>query len=525
MSQRKLPFSRNPSRFLGESLRGLSFLLLTTLLVLVNLWVAGSTLHLDVTADRRNTLDPATRGLLENLKTRVTFTVLLARSEPLATELEPLLEMYRRAASTLDIDWVDPDREPARFVARQSELGITAGKTDEERVVTDSVIVVTSENRRYYITTDDLGHVHAEQGTLHLHVEPALTLGIRRVTAPERLRVCVTTGHRELTLEDRSPDGLFEFGERLRQNDLLVEPWSLAAESTENPQCQLVVVAGPEIPLGARARKRLGAMSDAGASLLLLGGLVVDESQQLGSAGFDELAQRFGLTLTHRLVEEHEKEHRLPGFFGELFIATAREHPITTGLLRATSRGLDVVVSMAQALALEPGTLAHPLLVASSRATTVDRLVPREDEEPSPTEEASGKAAAEGEGPVVAVAAERTHQPEEPRSASTQNSRLVVMPVNLVTNRFLSGPEEMGARGFVDSVTSWLLRRPRIDPEVPESAPRPTRLLLSDADLSRIVRYVLLIMPAVLALLGTLILAYRRRSARAGSRRERGPGS
>ncbi len=504
------------------SLRGLSMVLLLILAFLVNLFFARTTLSIDLTADRRNTLDPSTRGLLESLKTPVTLTVLIARSEPLAAELEPLLEMFRRTSNALEVDWVDPDRDPARFAARQSELGITAGRTEDDRVVTDSVIVVSSQSRHYYITTDDLGHVHAEQGTLHLHLEPALSLGIRRVTDPERLRVCFSTGQREIALEDRSADGLFEFGERLRRNDLVVEALPLEAGSAKNPDCRLVVVAGPEIPLGVRARQQLIALSDAGASLLLLGGLVVDESQTLGSAGFDELAQRFGVSLTHRLIKEHDEERLLPGLDGETFIATARKHPLTEGLLREATRGLDVVVSMAQALSVDPGAAAHPLLVASPHATTVERLVERPDPAASPLVKGDHAGQAPATGPVVAVAAEPRPGSEKQNTLGPPESRLIVMPVSLVTNRFLTGPEEMGARAFVDSVTSWLLRRPRVDPELAKSAPRPTRLLLSDADLSRIVRYVVVIMPGVLALLGALILTYRRRTARQITRPLRG---
>jgi hypothetical protein len=462
----------------------------------------------DITPDHRYSLSPATRSLLDGLADEVTFTVLLARGDPLAPTVEQLLGSYRARSRRIRIDWVDPDRKPAEFAARQAELGIVAGRTEDGKVITDTIVVIGRGSRHYYVTTDDVVEVESDGITVQSHLEQVVSIGIRRVNETGRVTVCVTHGHRELSVQDRSPEGLRDFAERLGHEDMDVVALALADSAQPAVSCGLVVVPGPEIPLSTPIAERLLEQARKGSSLLLLGGLALDETGTIRSAGFEPITTPAGIVPSGRLVIETDEEHQLPNVDGETFIASALEHPITEGLRRPDTQGLDVVVSVAQALTPAPTNPAAPLLGSTPQAHTVTHFVPGE------TTVATEKASF-----VVAMAGRL------PEAANGPGGRVVVMPASLVTNRFLSGPAEMGARAFVDSTVSWLLDRPRIDLAVPEPSQRPAGLVLSEADLERLTRYVLLVMPLTAGLLGVAFVLWRRRDARPRCSRPRGDGA
>ena len=65
--------------------------------------------------------------------------MLLSASDPLLAARTPHARGVRRRDATSSTSaYVDPERNPAEFVAIQQKYGILAGKADDGRVVTDA---------------------------------------------------------------------------------------------------------------------------------------------------------------------------------------------------------------------------------------------------------------------------------------------------------------------------------------------------------------------------------------------------
>ena len=228
------------------------------LALVANLMAARYDRRWDVTTDNRYTPSAPLRELLHRLPDSVTVAVLLGHGDPLAPSIEQLLASYRNESKRLVVDWVDPDREPARYLARQSELGIRVGRTDDGQVTTDALLVLSSGERKYYVTPEDITGLDPEHSDGGASFEHAFAVGLKSLSRTNKPQVCFTTGHRELSLNDRSPVGLSRFKERLERDALSTRTIELTDENEPStPSCRLIVVAAPDVPLSASAVAKL----------------------------------------------------------------------------------------------------------------------------------------------------------------------------------------------------------------------------------------------------------------------------
>ncbi|HEY5957072.1 MAG TPA: Gldg family protein, partial [Polyangiaceae bacterium] len=273
-----------------------SFGLLATfgIVVLLNLFAARYDRRWDFTPDRRYTPPMALRRLLESVTEPTTATVLLSRDDPMAPTVDQLLSSYRLVNRRLSIDWVDPDRDPARFLARQSELGLHAGRTEDGQVRSDAVIVVSSRQRHYFIEASDIVGLDPEalEGTGAF--EQAFGKALRVLFERQLPTVCFTEGARELSITDRSPVGLSALKERLERESIKVRSVDSSQSAADGfDACRLVVVAAPDVSLTPEALRRITAASKR-SSLLVLGGVVPDDTGRLQLLGLEALAQLGG---------------------------------------------------------------------------------------------------------------------------------------------------------------------------------------------------------------------------------------
>ena len=130
-------------RRLGEWLQAAGVMAGVMVAVLINVLAGRHYRRWDLTRDALYTLSPATLQTLHGLPERVRIEVLLSKDDPLSTSLQFLLRAYLAETHRLDVHTVDPDRQPAEFLAVQQRYGIEAGKTDEGQVVTDAVVVMS----------------------------------------------------------------------------------------------------------------------------------------------------------------------------------------------------------------------------------------------------------------------------------------------------------------------------------------------------------------------------------------------
>src|SRR5690606_35279262 len=129
-------------------------------------------------------------------------------------------------------------------------------------------------------TADDLLSVDPE-GNVEPRLELALTEGIAQVIQGQTLRICFTTGHQEVSIDEAGPHGLSELRLRLTKSNLAVETLDLGKANLSRDllkPCHVIAIAGPKVPFAASVAQKLRDYFMEGGSLLLLLEPFVDEN-------------------------------------------------------------------------------------------------------------------------------------------------------------------------------------------------------------------------------------------------------
>jgi hypothetical protein len=483
------------------------------LAVLVNVFAARHYQRWDWTRGKLYTLSDATVQTLRSLEEPVKVITLLGAGDPLTTSVDHLLTAYGGETSRLEIQRADPDRHPAEFVAVQQRYGIVPGRTEDGRVVADAAIVVTRGDKHHFVTQRDLVEVEDEQDLrARPRLEQALTAAIRAVTSGESPKVCFTSGHGEMSLEASGDAGIAPLRGKLTKNNYevidLPAARDLGTDKDPLPGCRLLVMAGPTQRVPREDVARYKAFIEAGGSALLFVGPLPD-AEEAGylDLGVEELLAVAGVKLNRDFVIERDPKRRIQKGFGEVFLPLPKPHPITEGLLKMSDSGLVVVASLASSLSPTGGAAAPaPLLVTSDEAFGMaDFLGWAKNPTSAPT-----AGPEDTKGPLVIAYA--TELARAPKTAGEPPPRVVVVgAATLVVGSNWQNPELRGAALFVESAVSWAAARPVIL-DIPNKPSFVAGLRLSEDDMNRIFRKVVLFIPLAAALLGVAV-QLRRRSA------------
>jgi hypothetical protein len=355
---------------------------------------------------------------------------------------------------------------------------------------------VRQAGRSWFVPTSELYATDAE-GLRRPRIEAALGEAIVRVQTSERQTVCFVTGHGEKSLDDAADDGLFEFGRMLEAKNLEGRraPLDVPRPDLELRDCAVIALLGPKTPVPKEHEDALIAAANRAASFLLFLDPIVDARGALGNSGLDRLSELLGIRLPHGFVLERQPDRRLPQGIGEAFLADVAPHPITSSLSSEEMR-LDrrVLVIAAQPLELAPHSAAVPLLTASLDAVVLDRLGTEVETPPS----------ARSVRPLVA-AATRLSQP-----TGKEIRAVVAGTSNMLDSRSFRDPALSGNRVFAEQALSWVAARPLVV-SVPDRAPLPAGLALTEESLADVLSYVLLYMPGTAFFLGVWVLWQRQR--------------
>ncbi|HEX6277338.1 MAG TPA: GldG family protein [Polyangiaceae bacterium] len=476
----------------------------------VNVLVARFYTRWDVTSEGLYTLSPATVGILRSLDAPVRVTVLLAKSDPLLAPMRQTLVAYGAETRKLEVSYLDPEQNPAEFVAVQKKHGIMAGQAEDGRVVTDAVVLVASGERTWFVTSEELSSFD-DEGRARPRIEQALSEGIANVTRGESAKLCFSTGHGEASLDDVGPEGLAELRRRVEKSNYEALAVDLGRSDAEKTLagCRVLVVAGPELAFGADAAGRVERFAQKGGGIVLFAGPVFTEDARVRPSGLEAVAERFGIRLASAMVLETDASLRLPRGAGETFAATPLEHAVTRGLVREGGKvDFPVVVSESRALELVSGGPARRLLASSAEAVVLENLeVVLGGKGPPPDARRAER--------LLAAASEL---PKAAGSPEKYGQRAVIFGSrSLPWTRSFRDPALLGARLLVENALAWTAARPAIV-SVPEKPARAVGLALTEESMGEILRYVLVYMPSTAALAG-FVLLFRRRARETRSRR------
>jgi hypothetical protein len=518
-------------------LSAIGVLAATLITVCVNILVARFYTRWDVTSTGAYTLSAPTLETLRGLSEGVELVVFQSRSDPDFGALQRLLDQYRAESRLVTVRHVDPDRDPAEFIALQNRYRLSEGRAEGGHLVSDAALVIIRGESRWVIGAEDITALDEERGVIESRVEQAVTEGLRQVLDPTPIEVCFSTGQGEPALDDPGPTGLLGLEYTLRKNNYTTREIDLDAASSDLAlsRCDLIVVAAPRDRIAPLVAQKLVLAARRGRAVLVSLGPMLDDNQRPSLSGLEPLFEEFGLRAKPSLIFERDPDSVLPvGLGGEAFLASPAPHAITQGLMQGGEPRYKVLLQLAHGFEridaaattsgpgpangvapsggapapASPGAVpsdaarrATPLLVTSNRAFGV--LDP-------------ARLAADGvdldsvphdsDGPFsVAFAAELG-----PSSKDKRAGRLVVIgSASPLLGATWQDATLAGTRRFVESALAWLVVRPSLV-NVPEKPGRQVELRFTEESLAEIVRYVLVYMPATALALGALILVRRR---------------
>jgi hypothetical protein len=491
-----------------------------------NVLVARHYRRWDWTVNKRYTLTDATLATLHELSDTVELWVLLGSADPLEQSVKQLLVAYQAESKKLDVHYVDPDRDPLALEDVRKRFKIQSGRTEDGRVVTDAILVAARGDKHWFVGPSDMVEVSdADDARAKPKEEQAITGAIRNVLGAEKARLCFTAGHGELSLADGSDKGLGLVKDILEKDNFAPVTVDTTEPNAHEPfkGCGVVVIAGA---LGAftedeDARLRTYLL-EGGSLLAALSPINAESATGMAPAGIEAALSPFGIALDDDLVFETDEQLVLPRSRGIRFFAEAKEHPVTAALVRSKDGARDaphVIVHFARSLhhtSKEGTTSAVDLLSTSNKSFALKSIAGAAEWTDAPAKKESDPG-----GPfVVAMASER---PKTAPSAP-HGPRVVVVGTGsvMVQANWMEPMQVRGAALFVENAISWLASKPQVL-DVPARAAVPAGIRITEDSRAEVRRYVLVFMPAAVALLG-LAIGLRRRSTEGKQRPPRGRG-
>ena len=448
-------------------------------------------LRWDVSEEGVNQLDPRTRAVLATLPAPVVVTVIEPEVEeftPVYQEVDRLLGEMERAEPRLSRRRVDPARDPDALGALAADLALAP------RILADAGAVVFEMGGRRrgvdLLDLADFGRDALDAGAMtRFTAEQAFARALAELAMPERSLACATSGHGEMSLEPAPDADRPHWGavaERLRRSGIAVEDVGDVAAGVPE-RCSVLVVAGPEVPLGPDAALAVDRFLDGGGRALVAAGDTAS-GDRLPATGLELVLAERGIALPQAIVVDPESELELP-----LAWATSTgygEHPIT-----AAFRGRRLTVWQ------------HPRVVGRAagggEVTSLVRAGPAAWAETDLAGLFAGRDVAAGPGDGIGLA-------DVAVAVEDGKSRLVVVGSATSPSSQLAGRGIGAADALVASAVAWLAGR-AVALEIGARTPEHVRLIMTPRERGAVFAVCVVILPLLCAGLGGFLWWRRRR--------------
>jgi ABC-type uncharacterized transport system involved in gliding motility auxiliary subunit len=454
-------------------------------------WARG-----DWTKTRLYSLSATTRKLVGSLSKPVRITVFMDRDSRLWAPVSEIVARYRALSPKIEVEYLDPKRNPARAEALVREFGIR-----------QSTVVFRSGDRKKYVEEDKLADYDFEsaqtgRGAPEIKAfkgEEAFTSAILAVTEARTPRVYFSAGHGEGSIDaGERGRGFTDVRQLLERDNLIVAKWESLGKDAVPPDADAVVVAGPRTaflePEVAALEKYL---SGGGRVLLMLDPVLPAAGSPPPDYGLGRVLGANGVKLGDDIVVDPSNALPLVGA-ETVFANHYGNHPIVRAL---ADEGLPVILPLARSVGRADGAAAGPasptvLVETSSEGWGETSLANLEEQVKKDREDAAGPV-----GLAVAVG------PAQDEKAPAKKGRLVAVG----NSRFAANGAlgNAGNANFLLNSIHWLTGSEKqigIAPKTPEQA----SLSLTQSQVRRIGLFSIIGFPALAVLLGVWVW-YRRR--------------
>jgi ABC-2 type transport system permease protein len=442
-------------------------------------------LRWDVSAARRNSLDPVTLTVLGDLPGRATLTIVA----PTLSALEPIYDEVDRVARLMadagpvDVLRVDPATIPGGLEAAARIAGVAPGD-----LASNGGVVVELGGKRRVVDRVQLVAISRDaEGTAaveRLAIEQAIAGALAQLTSTAPVTACATTGHNELPLDAAPQDADWHLvGERLRAEG--IELQTITVDAAIPPACNVLLVPGPTTPLSPTEALAVQTFVQRGGGLLVAAASrpVTGAATSLATTGLEGLLGTHGLGLPPAIAVDPGLEVR--EVRGALLVVDGyAPHEINTGFAatRATLWFQPRVVLTS--------TGAMPLVTATATSWGERDLVH------GPPEKNEDDLA----GPVVLAAL----------GSPTTGRVIAIGSAESFTTAVLAGSASAADLWLANAVR-FLAGKPAPRVAIAPRAPDQIRLVMTPAQRSTIIALSIAGIPLAWILLGALLLVVRRR--------------
>ncbi len=214
-------------KFKSESSRRLQFganaliysLVVLAILVVIQLIAYRHTKRFDLTENKIHSLSAQSVKVLKNLKKDVTIKAFMREGKD-KEKVAELLDLYAYHSKKIHTEIIDPDRHP--------------GVAKQYNVKNYGTLVFLCGDRKEKILQ---------------HTEEAITNAIVKVTQKHRKKIYFLTGHGEKGLKDTGKDGYSQVKKALQDKNYEVKPLLLTRNTGVPKDCDVLVIAGPQVEL------------------------------------------------------------------------------------------------------------------------------------------------------------------------------------------------------------------------------------------------------------------------------------
>src|ERR1043166_5555170 len=450
----------------------------------------------DFSRDQKYTLSDQTKRFLDTLKGKMRITVFFSPNTPITADVLNLLIEYQYAGKgKIDIEHIDPERN----LSRAKEL------LDKYKVVTDeSLLVLDYEGRNKTVKASEMAdldqsgmalgegpHVAAFKG------EQAITSAMIDLVEGKKKILGYVTGHKEPALtEGTSPITVLKTF--IENENIKFQELNLLDLDAIPADVKAVMIAGPQYDFSDREMKLLRDFWDKQGRILLLLDPAAKTPKlrgflnELGVKVNDDRLMVFLRTGIQELALTRDVQARFLG-----------DSPVTKRLadVRAlffggtSSLTLEPDRVRASNIRLEPLIQAEKGYFAETDYNTDNQTKLQVDAKQSSNVPLTIGAAVEKGG-----SADQRVQMNSPRLVVVSNATFV--EDNAIT-------QDQQGLDFISGGVNWLLSREQLIGIAPK-IPKPLTFSLSEEALRRLRWIVLLFMPLVPAVIGTVVWWQRR---------------
>ena len=457
--------------------------------LMVNYLSARHYKRFDWTANKYYSLSDKTANVLKDLQFPIKVYVFSQPFSPVYRDVKELLNRYSALSKNIEVEYVDPEKDPARVRFLLNKFKISPPGQG-------NLVVFEQGERNKYVYDKDI--VEMDYSGMRFRQAPtikafkgeqAFTSAILNLTQQKQPVVYMVTGHGERGSDDAQQAGLQLSRTLLERENLKVEKVALYEKKEVPRHCDLLMIVGPREPYMDEEKKALSAYLTNGGRLFV----ALDPQTK---SGLEAFLKEWGVEVGNNIVVDPESAQRLLFFSAlNLFADNYGSHEITNDMKgRAT---LYAEVRSVKPLTSNPDLRAVALVQTSPLGWGETNML----DETFRFDEGQDM-----KGPVpfgVAVETNAGKAGDKP----LKNMRLVVLgDSDFINNAQIAN---LSNASFFLNIVNWLTSREKliaIGPKMPEQ----TRVRLNAAQMSNIFWFSVVVLPGLGLALG-IVVWWRRR--------------